>query len=1285
VPIAASLIVKVAADVGEVQKGLSQANSATTQFAANAGRSAATAAQGFATLGTAALGAGTVIAAGLVGAVRTAADFEHSMSAVKAASGATGAELAGLSAKALEFGGAVDLAGIDATDAATAMTELAKGGVGVLQMAEAAHGALLLASAGAVSVAEASNTAVRAMNVFGLAGSDVAHVADVMSAAAGKSATDVGQLNAAFNQSASVAQGAGLSLEQLAGTLALLAQNGLEGSDAGTSLKTTIQRLTAPSDEAAKAMEALGIAVFDNNGKIRDFADIADNLKSALSGLSDEQRSAALQTIFGADAIRVANILYKEGGTAVRSWTAAVNDQGFAARQGAERNNNLAGSLDQLKASLQTAAIVAGTSLLPQIRALTTGITGLVDRFTALSPHTQRLAVDAAVGAAGMLLLGGAIVKTTGYIGSLTTAIQSVVGAFAKKEAAKASLTAANATLQGSLAATGGAMTVLKGVITATTGALAAFAALAALGIAIKIVFEMATGGGQSDTAENLLTGMWAKVAGGLRAAADHDPVGTDLGRKIARDWADSIDATIIEDKARHILGDLGGMAAAGALAGAALAGAVPGTEALAGAMGHLATGATAAGDAAAAANPKIKDLAAAGVGGGMAMGAFASATYGLADALGVLQASSGALSGQMGVLQSRIDVLQEKQKEGIPLTQTEADELVTLQVAQQRLADQSGILAAEERAHILAMAGLNSQFGSNISQADVLSAATGRLGQMMGTGAVRGDELARGIIASAGAANTGTQAVGAYSGRIRDIPPAASTSFSTPGLAAAQAGMFFLTKAILAIPKSFTVTAQVDISAALGAIDRLDRSLPHSPAKEGPLRVLPNWDALFDTFAPAIDRAKALVDQFGDDALKKLIEIPSAIAGAIKASVEAFGALADFKTPKVGSVSAFGVSLTDMMEKFATWAGGWEEDVLKQAGTFADTASKATGLFKTGVEAFKALADFAPPAESAVSAFGAALTDTMEKFTTWAGGFEEDSLKAAETFAEGAGKSLGIIKGAVEGLGALRLFVAPAQSTVSEFGAALTDLMEKFQTWAGGFEADGLAAASTFAEAAGKVTGAIKGALDLFKGLQDAGSFEYIQGAMKALDDAVYASLPYIERIGFNLATVAQNLAPKWSDDTGKVIGLVKSISDLFVALAKDAGNFVHIPQTMKVLDDAFFASLQYMQQMAFNAAAWELAANQYQVNVSMGVSEIKLAMARLAELPSSFPSLPGLPDVSPALAGGVAVPAAPPATGGGHTSYASVTINGDIYDGAGFNRRVAEAKATLERRGGW
>jgi TP901 family phage tail tape measure protein len=327
-------------------------------------------------------GAVSKITSGLTGAVASAVQFSSSVSEIGAATQTSGAQLEALRAKALALGKDVQLAGVDAQDAAQAIAELGRGGVSTADiLGGAAKGALLLFSAGATSVGEATGVAVKALSIYQEQAGGAAHVADLLAAGANKSSTSIAQLGSAFNQAAGVAKDSGLSIEQLTGTLAFLAQNGLEGSDAGTALRTTLQRLTGPTDVARKVMDDLGISIFDASGAMRPFPEVVDNLKAAFAGLTDEQRGAALQTIGGADAVRVLLPLIREGGGAITEWTAKVNDSGYAAKIGAQRNDNLAASFEQFKATATTGAIEAIAKFEPALRRATDAGTKFIGDF----------------------------------------------------------------------------------------------------------------------------------------------------------------------------------------------------------------------------------------------------------------------------------------------------------------------------------------------------------------------------------------------------------------------------------------------------------------------------------------------------------------------------------------------------------------------------------------------------------------------------------------------------------------------------------------------------------------------------------------------------------------------------------------------------------------------------------------------------------------------------------------------------------------------------------------
>lgn len=331
--------------------------------------------------------AGIALLAVFAAAVVAASRFEQAMSIVAAASGATGEELDQLRASALEAGKATVFS---AREAAEAEAELARAGISVADITGGALRASLdLASAGQLGLAEAAVLTAQAMNAFGLKGKDTARIADVIAAAAGKSATNVHDMGFAFRMSALVAQQTGLSLEDTAGTLALFAQNALVGSDAGTSLKTMLQRLTPQSDEAAGMMDQLGFSAYDSAGQFVGLNELAKRLSNSFGNLTPEARNAAFGVIFGSDAVRAATILYRNGEAGVRQWTDAVKDQGFASRVAQQQTDNLIGDLERLRGSLETALIEGGSEATAGLREIAQWITHLIEAYSSLSPELQ--------------------------------------------------------------------------------------------------------------------------------------------------------------------------------------------------------------------------------------------------------------------------------------------------------------------------------------------------------------------------------------------------------------------------------------------------------------------------------------------------------------------------------------------------------------------------------------------------------------------------------------------------------------------------------------------------------------------------------------------------------------------------------------------------------------------------------------------------------------------------------------------------------------------------------
>ncbi len=414
--------VKIIAEVAELKKGLAEAAQKTREMG-SAAEKLAQKRQAFEQVGKAGVAMGALLTAGIAVAVKRFADFDEAMSNVEAATHESAAGMASLREAALEAGASTVFS---ATEAAGAVEELAKAGVSTADILSGGLSASLdLAAAGGLGVADAAGIAATSLKVFGLNGKDMSHVADLLAAGAGKAMGDVSDLSQALAQGGQVAAATGLSIEETTATLAAFASQGLIGSDAGTSFKTMLQRLTPQSAEAAAKMQELGISAYDAQGQFVGMEKFAGNLQNAMKSLSPEARNAAMSVIFGSDAVRAANVLYTEGAAGIAKWTEAVDDQGYAAETARMRLDNLKGDIEALGGAMDSALITTGSAANDTLRAMVQTLTGLVDMYNALPAPAQAAVLAAGGAAAAIALTGGTALLAVPKIAEFKAALDT--------------------------------------------------------------------------------------------------------------------------------------------------------------------------------------------------------------------------------------------------------------------------------------------------------------------------------------------------------------------------------------------------------------------------------------------------------------------------------------------------------------------------------------------------------------------------------------------------------------------------------------------------------------------------------------------------------------------------------------------------------------------------------------------------------------------------------------------------------------------------------------------
>lgn len=372
--------------------------------------------------------AGGGLATGIGVAVSQAANFESAIDNVGSLVNATDTQLEQLANAALALGQDISLSGIGASDAAAAMAELAAAGFSVGEMTDGAtRGVLLLASATGTAVPVAAQIAGDSFNIFrqamNLTAADMPRLANLFVGASNVSSIGLTDIGESMKYVGPIAAAMGISIEDVTAAIAALGNQGIKGSEAGTSLRTVIASLSDPSKEARKVMNDLGLSFFDGSGHMKDFAGISEELKSKLSGLTDQQRAAALSTLFGREAMSAATVLYGEGAAGIQKYMQAIEDQGNAAAIGARRNDNLKGAIEALKGAGETALIAFGRGLTPGLQDLATKLAGGV---SAAIPFITMLGTRLA-GAASVAI--DVITRFGSYVSS---AIGAVVDAFQK-------------------------------------------------------------------------------------------------------------------------------------------------------------------------------------------------------------------------------------------------------------------------------------------------------------------------------------------------------------------------------------------------------------------------------------------------------------------------------------------------------------------------------------------------------------------------------------------------------------------------------------------------------------------------------------------------------------------------------------------------------------------------------------------------------------------------------------------------------------------------------------
>lgn len=364
---------------------------------------------------------GAVIVKDLIDATAAAADFEKAFSQVKAVLTVDEVNKSSEAIRTLAFSLGRQGLGFTATEALTALEAMAKAGIIVKDQLAGAPAVLALAAAGNISLADSANLAASAIQTFGLSGTDLTRVANVLTGVSNATIADLDQLRMSFSQVSAVAAAHNQTIEQTSLALGIMAQAGIKSSDAGTSLRVMLLRLQPETARQQQIMQQYGVIqngvnqlIDQSTGKFKSLAEISEILKNAFGGLTDAQQEFALRTIFGQDAVRAATVLIKEGAKGFDELAQAAFNGRTAVEVAQERLNNLRGDMTKLNAAWTETQILFGKAIEPNLRPIVQAISGVIQTANQASPELKTMFVTLLGGTAAVLTISGAIAGLVG-------------------------------------------------------------------------------------------------------------------------------------------------------------------------------------------------------------------------------------------------------------------------------------------------------------------------------------------------------------------------------------------------------------------------------------------------------------------------------------------------------------------------------------------------------------------------------------------------------------------------------------------------------------------------------------------------------------------------------------------------------------------------------------------------------------------------------------------------------------------------------------------------------
>ena len=496
--------VEIMLDQSGLENGLKAAQSRLRSFGAS-----------IASAGAKMLGVAAVAGAPLAMAAKTFAGFDDEMRMVRAVTGATEAEFGRLTETAERLGRETSFT---AREVAQGMTAMGRMGFKADEIDAATPAVLNLARATGTDLGEAAEIAANNMRVFGIASSDMAKAADILTATANGSAQTLTDLSEGLKMAGPQAAAAGEDIRNVAASLGVLANMGIKGSLAGTALRKAYSQFA--NVKIQKKLAEFDISTVDKNGNLRAMPDIMADIAKAMATMPSARKLAFAEEIFD---LRGALAGLQLGGNIdqLNSFIDMLHNCGGTAKETAEEmDKGVGGAFRRLQSALEGVQIAVGRVMGDAIAPYMDRISGMLNRLAEWAKThkevvimTAKLIGVVAASGAALVALGVAFRTIAFAMGTLNTVFAATRIAVLAPVAAVKLLIGAHHLLTVAIAVTKTAALACWAAISSPT--LLAGAAVAAV---VAAVWKLT---GAWDVCADAISGLWGDCTAAFKGIGE--------------------------------------------------------------------------------------------------------------------------------------------------------------------------------------------------------------------------------------------------------------------------------------------------------------------------------------------------------------------------------------------------------------------------------------------------------------------------------------------------------------------------------------------------------------------------------------------------------------------------------------------------------------------------------------------------------------------------------------------------------------------------------------------